>query len=200
MSFSGSVSVWIKGVKAGCESAAAKLWERYRKRLLGVARRKLDGELKAVADEEDVAVTAFQSFLCRCRKGGYPGLRDRDELWRLLVTIAVHKAKNQVRDQTCQKRRSVSIPDQSLLPHDFGPIPREFLASEEYSPEMAAMVSDSLQQLLAIFPDGELRQIVLYKIEGCTNDEIASKIGRSLPTVERRLKLIRKKWRRELKD
>jgi DNA-directed RNA polymerase specialized sigma24 family protein len=46
--------------------------------------------------------------------------------------------------------------------------------------------------------DTELQQLALNKLEGYTNKEIAGKLGCSVATVERRLKLIRKKWQREL--
>ncbi len=45
--------------------------------------------------------------------------------------------------------------------------------------------------------DGELRQIAVWKMEGYTNGEIADKIGRSEPTVERRLRRIRRLWERD---
>ena len=198
VSISGSVSVWIEGVKTGCETAATNLWTRYRHRVLGIARRKLSGECKAVADEEDVAVAAFQSFLRRCREGGYPDLRDRDDLWRLLLTITVHKAANQVRDQNCQKRgaqqsQSDSQPAQMLANW-------EDLAVTDVSPAWIASVADSLNHLLSNFSDGELRSIVLYKLEGYSNTEVADKIGRSVPTIERRLRIVREKWRQEMQD
>jgi DNA-directed RNA polymerase specialized sigma24 family protein len=39
--------------------------------------------------------------------------------------------------------------------------------------------------------------MVLYRLDGCTNAEIAEKVGRSKATVERRLRLIREIWREE---
>jgi DNA-directed RNA polymerase specialized sigma24 family protein len=42
------------------------------------------------------------------------------------------------------------------------------------------------------------RNTLLGKLEGYTNEEIAAKIGRALPTVERRLRLIRQRWQGEM--
>ena len=39
---------------------------------------------------------------------------------------------------------------------------------------------------------GRLRQVAVWKLEGYTNAEIAERQGCSLPTVERRLALIRR--------
>jgi DNA-binding NarL/FixJ family response regulator len=42
--------------------------------------------------------------------------------------------------------------------------------------------------------DEELQQVARFKLEGYTNEEIASAIGRVERTVERRLDHIRKIW------
>jgi DNA-directed RNA polymerase specialized sigma24 family protein len=47
---------------------------------------------------------------------------------------------------------------------------------------------------LSRLPDDELRQIALGKLEGYTNEEIATQIEVAPATVERRLRLIRKHW------
>ena len=54
-----SVTHWINQLKAGDPDAAQKLWERYFRRLVSLARKK-----RRAADEEDVALSAFDSF-CR---------------------------------------------------------------------------------------------------------------------------------------
>ena len=69
--------------------------------------------------------------------------------------------------------------------------------AEEPSPEFAAMVADNCDALLNRLEDERLVQIAQLKMQGYTNDEIAKRINRSRPTVERRLKLIREIWRQE---
>src|SRR5262249_59846574 len=66
MSTPGSVTHWIRNLKAGDAGAAHFLWERYFPRLLGLARKMLRGTSRRTADEEDVALCAFDSF---CRRG-----------------------------------------------------------------------------------------------------------------------------------
>ena len=63
---SGSVTLWIDRLQAGDPDAAQQLWERYFRRLVGLARHKLPGRPRAAADEEDVAESAFDSF-CRAQ-------------------------------------------------------------------------------------------------------------------------------------
>ncbi len=87
-----SVSQWIGQLQAGDRAAAQKLWERYFQRLVGLARKKLQGLPRRAADEEDVALSAFASFCRGAEEGRFPRLQERDNLWRPLVTITVRKA------------------------------------------------------------------------------------------------------------
>jgi hypothetical protein len=68
-SSSGSVTHWLNLLKAGDSAAARPLWERYFRRLVGLARTRLRGAPRQAADEEDVALSAFDSF-CRAAEGG----------------------------------------------------------------------------------------------------------------------------------
>ena len=63
MSSDGEVTRWIQDMRAGDRLAAQKLWEAYFRRLVGFARKKL-GELpRRAADEEDIALSAFDSLV-----------------------------------------------------------------------------------------------------------------------------------------
>src|SRR5207253_8348892 len=106
----GSVSRWLGPLQAGDPAAVQQLWERYFRRLVGLARAKLQHAPRRAADEEDVALSAFDSF---CRHAGdarFPDLLDRDGLWRLLVVMTARKAAHLVRDETRQKRRGGNAP------------------------------------------------------------------------------------------
>jgi RNA polymerase sigma factor (sigma-70 family) len=201
VSFRGSISHWIEDVKAGCDSAATSLWSRYHAGLMRLAGRRLKRGSKAVVDEEDIALGAFHSFLRRCREGDYPHIRHRDDLWRLLVAITIHKANNQVRDQRRLRRdvrrQGTGDADGDIESDQYR---LEHLTSPDPPASLLATLSDSLNQLFSRLPDGELRSMVLYKLEGYTNREIAEKLGRSRPTIERRLRLIREIWREEFDE
>ena len=92
MSTPGSVTAWIEQLKAGDAAAAAPLWQGYFRRLVGLARQKLGAAPRGVADEEDVALSAFDSFCRAAAQGRFPRLDDRDDLWQLLVMITTRKA------------------------------------------------------------------------------------------------------------
>src|SRR5919199_377063 len=92
MASEGSITHCITLLKAGERAAAQQLWERYFQRLVGLARTKLRGTARRAAEEEDVALSAFDSFYQRAERGQFPQLNDRDDLWQLLVVITVRKA------------------------------------------------------------------------------------------------------------
>ena len=72
MSGIGSVTHWIRRLEAGEQAAFQKLWEGYFRRLVGLVRQRLRGAPRAAADEEHVALSAFDSFFGRAREGRFP--------------------------------------------------------------------------------------------------------------------------------
>src|SRR4051794_24289452 len=91
MQTSGSVTHWIEQLKAGNREAAQFLWERYFQRLVALARNRLQGTPRRVADEEDLALSAFDSFYRGAEQGRFPMLNDRNDLWQLLVVLTARK-------------------------------------------------------------------------------------------------------------
>jgi DNA-directed RNA polymerase specialized sigma24 family protein len=201
MSPQGSVTRWLDQLQAGDQAAAQQLWERYFGRLVGLARTKLQGMPRRAADEEDVALSAFDSFCRGVERGQFPQLLDRDNLWWLLVTMTVRKAHHLVRHERRQKRGGGAVLDEAALqgPQDSSDAAAglEQLLGREPTPALAAQVADECRRLLAGLGDDGLRSIALWKMEGDTNSQIAAKLGCALSTVERRLALIRQLWEKE---
>jgi DNA-directed RNA polymerase specialized sigma24 family protein len=198
----GSVTRWIDGLKGGDAAAAQPLWERYYARLVQLARAKLRATRHAspVEDEEDAALSAFNSFCDGAARGKFPLLTDRDDLWRLLVVITARKACAQVQRRTRQKRGGGFVVDEgALLGGDAERIPAglDLMTGAEPTPEFAAMVAEEYRRLLESLGDDTLRQVALDRMEGYTNDEIAARLGVARRTVARRLDLIRKIWMAE---
>jgi RNA polymerase sigma factor (sigma-70 family) len=202
MSTTGSVTTWLAQLRAGNRAVAQQLWERYYRRLVRLARRKLHGLRHAAADEEDVALSAFDSFYRNAEQGRFPRLDDRNNLWELLVVITSRKAIDLRQRECAQKRGGGRVVEQSVLDRPpgsdaDGPGIAQ-VASAEPSPELAAEISDEMQRLLGKLPNEEVRAVALAKLEGYTNAEIAERLGCALATVERRLSLIRSVWKSSL--
>src|SRR5947209_4556116 len=91
MSSEPSVSVWISQLKAGNHAAAQPLWDRYFRAMVRLARDRLQAFPRRAVDEEDVALSAFDSFCRGAENDRFPQLCDRDNLWPLLVVITARK-------------------------------------------------------------------------------------------------------------
>jgi DNA-directed RNA polymerase specialized sigma24 family protein len=199
MTASGSITLWIARLKVGEAGAAGALWNAYFRRLVELARQRLRGRRAAAADEEDVALSAFDSFCRGAREGRFPRLDDRDDLWQILLMITARKAVNLLKQERRQKRGGGRVVAASALSgggDDEGAFAE--VMGREPTPELAAQVAEECRRLLEALGDDELRAIAVAKMEGRTNAEIARQLGRGESTVERKLALIRKSWRREV--
>jgi len=193
MSEPGSVTVWLDRLKAGDRSEAVRrLWQAYFARLVGLARRHLAGRPRAAADEEDVALAAFDSFVRAAGAGRFPRLDDRDDLWQVLFVLTARKAAD-LAEAAGRRKRGGGRVVRSLATGDGSagewPVP-----AADPDPAEAAALAEAAARLLAALPDEPLRQVAVWKLEGYTNEEIAGLLGRSVPTVERKLNRIRAAW------
>ena len=190
MSSAGDVTRWLQQLKAGDREAARALWERYFRRLVTLARDRLRALPRAAADEEDLALSAFDSFCRNAEEGRFPRLDDRDDLWQLLVLIANRKACDLAEYEGRERRdwrRTKPLDEEGAEPFSADP-----------DPAVAAELAEESGRLLSLLPDEQIRAIAVRKLEGYSNEEIAGLVGCALATVERRLVLIRKFWENEL--
>ncbi len=198
---SGSVTCWLEQLKGGDAAAAQPLWENYFRELVRLARKRLGNVPRRAADEEDVALSAFDSFCRGAEQGRFPRLEDRHDLWQLLVMITARKAIDLAQHEGRIKRGGGKVQDEALLRQDpAGPGGLPHVVGREPSPEFAALVAEECRRLLERLQDDQLRAVALWKMEGYSNDEIATRLGRSLPTVERKLQRIRSLWAEEEKN
>jgi DNA-directed RNA polymerase specialized sigma24 family protein len=198
----GSITRWLGDLKDGDLNTVQPLWERYFEQLVHLARQRLNRAHRpdAQADEEDAALSAFDSFCRAAPRGHFPRLDDRDDLWRVLVALTARKATDQVRRARRQKRGGGRVRGEADLDDigsDAGPGGLDRLASPVPTPEFAAMAAEQYRHLFDILDDDELRRIATWKLEGLTDDEIAGRLGCARRTVARRLELIRTLWRAE---
>jgi DNA-directed RNA polymerase specialized sigma24 family protein len=195
-------------LKAGDAASAQPLWERYFARLVDLARNRLRGSRRREADEEDVALSAFDSFCRGAMAGRFPKLDDSTDLWKVLVVITARKAADQLARERSRKRcprvdgMQQPVRGDSVfvsMGEDGETRGVDEVPGPEPSPEFAACVAEEYQRLLDALGDETLRSVALWKLEGHTNQEIAGKLDCSLSRVERKLRLIRQRWEREQK-
>jgi DNA-directed RNA polymerase specialized sigma24 family protein len=197
MSATGSITGFIQRLQEGDHEAARLLWQRYYPRMVGLARKKLKGLALRVADDEDAALSAFNSFCRGAKKGRFPDLKDRGGLWGLLVALTARKVADMLRRHLRQKRGGQVHGDSAVQPGEDDSSPGGFdqVPGNVLTPLEEALLAEEVEILLGRLRDPVLRQVVVRKLEGYTNAEIAAQRGCSEPTVERRLAIIRRLWK-----
>src|SRR6516225_8908604 len=161
----GSVSGWIERARRGDDQAAGELWRRYFHQLVRLARAALKGAPRRAADEEDVALSAFETFFRGAEQGRFPDLNDRDNLWRLLVVLTRRKAAHLKRDERRLKRGGTRDPAAAArLPGgaedlaDFN-----WAIAEDPTPAFAAQMAEECEQLLRRLDRAGLRTLAVSK-------------------------------------
>jgi RNA polymerase sigma factor (sigma-70 family) len=193
----GSVTRWVEALKGGDDDAAGRLWRRYFDSLVRLARARLGPVPRAAADEEDVALSAFHSLCAGAAQGRFTRLDGRDDLWRLLATITVRKALDQLRRQRRQKRgggRVLGEADLTGAQPGYDVNGLDWLESGEPTPELVALLGEQYRLLLEGLPDPSLREVARLRLEGYDGDEIAERLGCNRRTVVRKLDRIRRTW------
>jgi DNA-directed RNA polymerase specialized sigma24 family protein len=186
----GSITRCIALLKQGDRDAAQLIWQRYIYGLVGLARTRLHGSLTREADEEDVAISVFDSFFRRAERGQFAKLEDRDDLWQLLFVLTVRKAANLAKHQGRQRRGGGAV----LLLSELDGMVGDAILGSEPTPEIAVQAAEECRLLLDRLGDEGLRLVARRKLEGCTNAEIATELGCVESTVDRKLQRIRRLW------
>jgi RNA polymerase sigma factor (sigma-70 family) len=173
--------------RQGNEQAAAELFHRYASQLVALARSRLSAKLNRRLDPEDVVMSAYRSFFAGARQGQFEVERGGD-LWRLLVTMTLHKLHRQVKRHSRDKRAVARERDAT---NGSGMSSFEAqLQAREPSPLEAAALADELEMMMAHLEPLQRRMLEL-RLQGYNLLEIAAATQRTERTVRRVLDLIR---------
>ena len=196
MTHNGSVSRWLVPLQVGDPEAAHQLWERYFFSLVKLARKHMK-QPTGLADEEDVALSAFDSF-CRNAEGGrFPRLQDRDDLCRILAVMTKRAAKLRglLRSEGRLKRGGKARLANPASDDDVAIL--ELVFSREPAPELATQMTEEYQRLLDVLGVEELRRVAIWRMEGHSVEHIAAALQCAPRTVKRKLQIIRNLWNHE---
>ena len=191
MAVAEEVTQWIAKLGEGDAQAARIVWERYFTKLVEFARRQLGPVPRRVADEEDVALIAMNSFCQGMAEHRFEQIHDRDSLWKLLLTITARKACAQRRRHFAHKRGGGRIRGESFFgradPEDGRDEGIGAVLGREPTPELASMVAEDCRRMLDRLDDETLKLVAQQTLEGYSTAEIATKIGCSQRSVQRKL-------------
>jgi RNA polymerase sigma-70 factor (ECF subfamily) len=176
-------------LRGGDNEAAARVFQQFAGRLIGLARARMDGKLKQKIDPEDVAQSALKSFFVRNADGQFD-LANWDSLWALLVVLALRKCNHQaVRYKAARRdvRREQAPPAADDSRKDWQAF------AEEPNPSHAAMLTETVEQLMRSMENEREREMLVLSLQGYTAAEISARVGRSERTVYRVLTNVRER-------
>jgi DNA-directed RNA polymerase specialized sigma24 family protein len=199
MSEYGSVTLCVQNLRSpDCrerDEAARLIWERFSARLQSLVRRHLDNRIRRREDEQDILQSMYASF-CLGQLEGKASPSSREELWKLLVRITMckivntahrhHAARRDVRRERPQAR------DPNLACSLFPRWMLDHVDRSKPSQEEVVIVLEEVDRILQSLPE-DLRRIVLWKLDGYTNADIARMIGLTVRSVELKMQLIRER-------
>jgi RNA polymerase sigma-70 factor (ECF subfamily) len=172
--------------RQGDEAAAAELFRRYASRLVALARSRLPRKLAHRVEPEDVVQSVYRSFFDGARKGRYDPQRGGD-LWRLLMTITLHKLYHQVKRHNSDKR---AVEHERGFGTEDSLVVLQAHLNNDPTPAEAAALADELAQVMRRL-DPMQRQILELRLQGNNLDEIAVQVNCSERTVIRVLQRIK---------
>lgn len=168
----------IRGFRRGQVDAPTQLYLRYARRLHALATKQASGALARRVDPEDIVQSVFRTFFRRLAAGHYD-VPEGEEIWKLLLVIALNKLRAVANHHMAAKRDVRKTVGES---DNLAPDPAS--GQDEAALTVLRLVIDDV---LTGLPDAS-RQIVELRIEGYEVAEIAAEVGRAKRTVERVLK------------
>jgi RNA polymerase sigma factor (sigma-70 family) len=189
MSEDSSFDALLARLRAGDQDAATTIFNRYVRRLVGLARSRLDALTLAKVDPEEVANSALKSFF-RGYAGGKFDLEGWDSLWEVLLIITLRKCGRRIEYFRAQRRDVHKEVHPAATPED-STASWEAIAREP-TPEEAAMLNETVDQVLQSLHERE-RPILVLALQGYSLPEISERIHRTERTVYRVLKRIKEK-------
>lgn len=190
MSNQSTVSTWLLRLKGQSDDLSAqKLWDSVSPRIQVLARRLIQRfGSDAAFDEDDVTVSVFTSLYSGLNTQQFPNLQDSEGLWKLLTLMTVRKVNDHTKLRRAIKRNGLTE-SESLAASKI-----DRCADGQPEPSVEVMMADQCRAMLSQLNDPVLEKIVLLKLDGYTNEEIAERLQYSRRTIQRMLNLVRDVW------
>ncbi len=186
-----SVTEWVHRAQEGDADAMMLLYDRYVSQLEMVAKAKFGNDPRALADEEDIALSVFETLFRNFADGRFSDLQNRNELWYLLLSVTHKKVLTLKQHNNRLKRGGGKVFPISEMA---GGSMMDKLEDHAPSAEMLAIMTDVYDVLLSCLPDPTFREIAQLKLQNETIKDIAKKLDLLPRIVERKLRLIRSLW------
>ena len=174
----------LRRLQHGQADASTELYLRYAERLLALAAAQTAPDLARRIDPEDIVQSVFRTFFRRASLGHYT-IPDGEEIWKLLLVIALNKVRTVGAFHRAAKR--------DVRRTSGGEAFERAVESRSGRAEDAMSVLRMVvEELLQSQPEAHRRMIEL-RIEGHEVNDIAAAVQRSKRSVERVLQDFRHK-------
>lgn len=161
----------VAAFKAGSQSAARELFDRYCEKLMRLARRRIGQRMATRVDPEDVIQSAFRTFFVHVRNDDFTFLEEND-LFKLLVRLTVNKALRQIAHHRAAKRDPGREQGQGSEATDV----LRNLTAHDPPPEVEVAVLDEFERFLEQLPEFD-RRVLELRVQGHSTVEIAEALG-----------------------
>lgn len=170
----------LERFRAGDQDAALHLYYRYADRLLRLASKETSQDLAIRFDPEDIVQSVFRTFFRRASNGQYEA-PEGDELWKLLLVIALNKVRSKGAFHRSGKRDIRKTQSLHSIQHDID------CESEEVARSILKL---SLEEIIERQPESH-RDVLRARMSGLDVQSIADRTKKSKRTVERVLQSFR---------
>jgi hypothetical protein len=172
MTDSSSLAQWIDAVRNGAEDALQSLWVRFDQRFIDRAYSwSQQAMLRTRGQSAYRLLSPTESLFEAIREQKLPKQRGENELWRILATVTLQEhAEAAGRSDASVDRIQV----------------------------FASLMGAECLRMINLLADSELESLVLWKLEGDTNDDVALRLRYTRRTIQRMLRLVRDIWEFEI--
>ncbi len=179
----------------GDDEAAAEIFNRFVRRLIFLARSRLNAQVRQKEDPEDVVQSVFRSFFTRQVEGQFE-IGNWESLWAMLAVITLRKCGNRIEYFQAAKRNVQRNVPGGMKPNESeeSRLAWEGIAREP-TPTEAAVLTETLEELMSGLDERE-RLILSLRLQEYTVQEIGEQVGRSERTIARVLERVRKRMQR----
>ncbi|OYW11637.1 MAG: hypothetical protein B7Z55_19045, partial [Planctomycetales bacterium 12-60-4] len=160
-----------------------------------LAKHRIGGAWSPVSNEQDLAQSVFLALWKGAEAGKWDGVKDRDELWWVLLEITRRKVLRFHAHRNAAKRSGNVVSLGATAESDVDgestialPEPTDM---RELLPDAALVLKDEHNRLMQRLRDDVLRTVATLKLEGYSHKEIAQSLHVNERTVIRKLNLIR---------
>ena len=167
-----SSQLLLAQLRAGDHRAADAIFQRFARRLVGLARARLDERLRQKVDAEDVVQSVFRSFFGRSARGEFD-FANWEGVWRLLVLLTVRKCGHRAIHFQAERRdvrREVAGGDDSTTD-----LPFFEAIADDPTPDEAVLLAETAETIMRRLRNDKERQIFELSLQGYSIPRLAPK-------------------------